>query len=272
MVTLLCPVCGDILTKSEKTYACPRNHSFDLARSGYVNLLLNSSQGHHGDDKLMVRARKDFLDTGYYDPLSAEIAAACAQYAPQHAVVIDAGCGEGKYTFDVLSALRHAGKETDMVGIDISKDALSYAAKRSREFTLAVASSSHMPLPDGCADLVLNIFSPYVPEEFHRVLKPGGKLFRVYPLEEHLWELKQLVYDRPYKNPPTPLETDGFRILETRTVSYPIHLPCAQDIMALFRMTPYYYKTGKADQQKAAEASALDVSLAFGITIYETKS
>lgn len=269
MVTLLCPVCGDALTKSEKAYACPRNHSFDLAKSGYVNLLLNSSQGHHGDDKLMVRARKDFLDAGYYDLLSAEIAAGCVQYAPQYATIVDAGCGEGKYTFDVLSALHQAGKEADMVGIDISKDALSYAAKRSKEFTLAVSSSSHMPLSNDCADLVLNIFSPYVAEEFHRVLKSNGKLFRVYPREEHLWELKQLVYDRPYKNPPTLLETDGFRVLETRTVSYPIYLPCAQDIMALFRMTPYYYKTGKADQQKAAEASELTVSLAFGITVYE---
>ena len=272
MVTLLCPVCGEPLAKSEKTYVCPRNHSFDLAKSGYVNLLLNSSQGHHGDDKLMVRARKEFLDTGYYDSLSAEIAAACAQYAPQHAVVVDAGCGEGKYTLDVLSALHRAGKTADMVGIDISKDALSYAAKRSKEFILAVASSSHMPLPDHCADLLLNIFSPYVPEEFHRILKRGGKLLRVYPLEDHLWELKQLIYDRPYKNPPTPLETSGFRILETRTVSYPIHLPCVQDIMALFRMTPYYYKTGRADQQKASSAAELTVSLSFGITIYETTS
>ena len=83
MVTLLCPVCGQPLHKTEKNYVCSGRHSFDIAKSGYVNLLLNSSQGHHGDDKLMVRARRDFLDKGFYDPLAQEIASVCALYAPQ---------------------------------------------------------------------------------------------------------------------------------------------------------------------------------------------
>lgn len=269
MVTLLCPVCGQPLHKTEKSYVCSGRHSFDIAKSGYVNLLLNSSQGHHGDDKLMVRARRDFLDKGYYDPLAREIASVCALYAPQECVIVDAGCGEGKYTADVLHTLQDAGKSPEIVGVDISKDALSYAARRSRSFTLAVASVSHLPLADESADEVLNIFSPYVPEEFARVLKAGGKLIRVYPLERHLWELKALVYDRPYENPPTPLQTAGFRILETREVCYAAHLPCCEDIMALFRMTPYYYKTSRADQQKAETAQELDVTLSFGVTVYE---
>ena len=67
MVNLRCPVCAGALEKRAGAYLCPKNHSFDIAKSGYVNLLLNSSQGHHGDDKLMVRARRDFLDKGYYD-------------------------------------------------------------------------------------------------------------------------------------------------------------------------------------------------------------
>ena len=67
VTTLCCPVCGGALEKRAGAYRCQKNHSFDIAKSGYVNLLLNSSQGHHGDDKLMVRARRDFLDKGYYD-------------------------------------------------------------------------------------------------------------------------------------------------------------------------------------------------------------
>ena len=67
MVNLRCPVCAGALEKRAGAYLCPKNHSFDIAKSGYVNLLLNSSQGHHGDDKLMVRARRDFLAKGYYD-------------------------------------------------------------------------------------------------------------------------------------------------------------------------------------------------------------
>ena len=72
MVNLRCPVCAGALEKRAGAYLCPKNHSFDIAKSGYVNLLLNSSQGHHGDDKLMVRARRDFLDKGYYDRFLAQ--------------------------------------------------------------------------------------------------------------------------------------------------------------------------------------------------------
>ena len=50
MVNLRCPVCAGALEKRAGASRCPKNHSFDIAKSGYVNLLLNSSQGHHGDD------------------------------------------------------------------------------------------------------------------------------------------------------------------------------------------------------------------------------
>ena len=117
--------------------------------------------------------------------------------------------------------------------------------------------------------MVLNIFSPFVPEEFARVLKPGGYLLRAYPLREHLWELKALIYDTPRDNPPTPLTTEGFTLVETREVRDIIHLSCNEDILSLFRMTPYYYKTGAKDQQKAEQAQELSVKLAFGLAIYQ---
>lgn len=87
MVNLRCPVCAGALEKRAGAYLCPKNHSFDIAKSGYVNLLLNSSQGHHGDDKLMVRARRDFLDKGYYDRFIAAVADAAAEFTPPEATV-----------------------------------------------------------------------------------------------------------------------------------------------------------------------------------------
>ena len=268
MVRLRCPVCAGTLTKRAGACVCPKGHSFDIAKSGYVNLLLNSAKGRHGDDKLMVRARRDFLDKGYYDRFIAAVADAAAEAAPNDAVVLDAGCGEGIYSLAVLRAIEKAGKRGALIGVDISKTALQYAAKRSQDFTLCVASCAHLPVEDGSVDEVLNIFSPFVPEEFARVLKSGGYLLRAYPLREHLWELKELIYDVPRDNPPTPLAADGFRLVETREVRDTIHLPCGEDIEALFRMTPYYYKTGAEDQKKAARAQSLDVALAFGLAIY----
>ena len=183
--------------------------------------------------------------------------------------MLDAGCGEGIYSLAVLRAIEKAGKTGELIGVDISKTALQYAAKRSPAFTLCVASCAHLPVGDESVDEVLNIFSPFVPEEFARVLKRSGYLLRAYPLREHLWELKALIYDTPRDNPPTPLETEGFTLVETREVRDIIHLPCTEDILALFRMTPYYYKTGVKDQQKAEQAKELDVQLAFGLAIYQ---
>lgn len=269
MVRLVCPVCGEELVHRAAAYACARGHSFDIARSGYVNLLLNSSRGHHGDDKLMVRARRAFLDKGYYDAFIEAVAGAAAQFAPQSALVLDAGCGEGIYSAAVLRALDRAGKAGELLGVDISKAALQYAAKRPAEMTLCAASCAHLPVADGSADVVLSIFSPFVPMEYARALKRGGTLLRAYPLREHLWELKALIYDTPRDNPPTPLEAEGFRLIETREVRGRIHLASGEDIMALFQMTPYYYKTGARDQARAAQAQELDVGLAFGLAIYE---
>ena len=269
MVRLCCPVCAGVLERRASAYVCPKKHSFDLAKSGYVNLLLNSAQGRHGDDKLMVRARRDFLNKGYYDRFIAAVADTAAEFAPQNAMILDAGCGEGIYSLAVLRAAERAGKQAELLGVDISKAALQYAARRLPGLTLCVASCARLPVETASVDVLLNIFSPFVPEEFARVLKPGGRLLRAYPLREHLWELKQLVYDEPRENPPTPLEADGFALAETREIRDAVHLPCNEDIQALFRMTPYYYKTGAKDQQKAERAQTLDVTLAFGLAIYE---
>jgi 23S rRNA (guanine745-N1)-methyltransferase len=269
MPQLICPVCGLPLTLEAKTYRCEKNHCFDCAKSGYVNLLPPAPGGkRHGDDKLMVKARTDFLDKGYYDPLAREIARCVADCKADHLHIVDAGCGEGKYTVDVLNHLAEHGKTADIVGIDISKEALICAARRSKALKLCVASTAHMPLADGCADVVLNIFSPFMGEEFARVMKLGGRLICVVPLERHLWELKQLIYDTPYENPAPAVELNGFTLAQRQDLRYEIELNCNEDIINLFKMTPYYYKTGAADQKKAECAEYLKTAVEFGVLVY----
>ena len=269
MPELMCPVCGQPLILEGKTYRCETGHCFDCAKSGYVNLLPPAPSGkRHGDDKLMVKARTDFLDKGYYDPLAREIARCVADCKAEHLHIVDAGCGEGKYTVDVLSHLTEQGKTADIVGIDISKEALICAARRSRALKLCVASTAHMPLADGCADVVLNIFSPLMAEEFARVLKPDGRLICVVPLEKHLWELKRLIYNTPYENPAPAVELNGFTLIERQDLCYEIELNGGEDIANLFKMTPYYYKTGVEDQKKAESAEYLRTSIEFGVFVY----
>ena len=135
MSIFCCPNCGRPLTGEERRLVCPAGHSFDRAKSGYVNLLLSRQTGqkHHGDDRLMVRARSAFLERGYYDPMRQELIRQALTAAREGLTVLDAGCGEGYYTAELARTLRGAGFRPGVSGIDISKAALQEAAKRDRE-------------------------------------------------------------------------------------------------------------------------------------------
>ena len=202
MTIFRCPNCGQSLTREPHRLACPAGHSFDLAKSGYVNLLLSHGAGpkHHGDDKRMVKARSTFLQKGHYAPMRQELLRQGLAAASENMVVLDAGCGEGYYTAALAELLRQQGLCPHVAGIDISKEALQEAAKRDRQSEYAVASCFHLPVGDGSIDLLLSVFAPYCGEEFLRVLRPGGSFLMVIPLENHLYGLKQAIYEKPYRN------------------------------------------------------------------------
>jgi 23S rRNA (guanine745-N1)-methyltransferase len=271
MTDLICPVCGGDLIRVSNTLRCENRHSYDIARQGYVNLLMSnrSSLKHHGDDKLMVNARRDFLDRGYYEPLRDAVVNAVVSYSDNTPHIVDSGCGDCWYTLGVLNALTADGKAPVITGIDISKDALIAGGRRSRDFTLCVASASRLPVRTSSADLLLNIFSPLEPEEFSRVLKPGGYLIRAVPMERHLWSLKKAIYDNPYENPPANLSVPGFELEATSDVLRSITIDDPEDIQNLFKMTPYYYKTGREDQEKLSNLDSLTVELEVIVAVYK---
>lgn len=255
----ICPLCRQKLFKVGNTLRCLSSHSFDLARHGYVNLLMSNASGkRHGDDRLMVEARSRFLSKGYYDDLREAVSAVLGGSN----VVLDSGFGEGYYT----SLFEEKNK---VIGIDISKDALKVAARRCKTAEFAVASIADIPIGNEAVDVVINIFAPDSPDEFMRVLRPNGRLITVYPMENHLIELKAAVYDKPYTNPTVSLERDGMKLISKKEVKYSISLDCNEDILSLFKMTPYYYKTSREDQQKLEGLDRLDISLEFMIAEYQ---
>ena len=151
---------------------------------------------------------------------------------------------------------------------DLSENFEYKAAKREKNVEFAVASSYHLPVADGAVDLLVNCFSPLAIEEFHRVLSPGGAFVYVVPSEKHLWELKQVLYDRPYPNQVKQTPYPGFSYREIRHVESVIHLPCQEDIHALFQMTPYYWKTPRSGAERLAALTALDVTISFDIHVF----
>lgn len=268
----ICPVCSKKLERLGACCKCENNHSYDVARQGYVNLLMSqkSAGKHHGDDKLMVTARRAFLDKGYYRPLLDALIDCVKEHCGEKTQILDAGCGEGWYCASICRELKELGLEVRAAGIDISKAALIAFSKRSADIPLAVASVFAIPAASGSADIVTSVFAPLAAEEFRRVLRLGGVLIRVIPLEKHLLELKRIVYDTPYENDVESSELEGFELLKRVEIRNDILIDNNADIKNLFAMTPYYYKTSAADQAKLKDVRMLKVRTEFGIMVYKS--
>lgn len=194
---LRCPSCGAELSPADGALRCPRRHSFDLARHGYVGLL-TGARATSGDDGPMARARRDFLAAGRYAPVRDAVAELAAEADPsgrpgrreRPATVVDVGCGTGYYLAGVLDALPDAVG----LGLDTSAHALRVAAK-AHERAAAATWDVFRPFPIASeqVDVVLDVFAPRNPAEFHRVLRPGGVLVVVRPFGGHLAELRSQV-------------------------------------------------------------------------------
>ena len=261
---LICPICRAPLAFSARTYVCLDGHSYDRAREGYVNLLLNQRRGVHGDNREMILARRDFLDRGYYAALAERLASALEGQLGGEAHLLDAGCGEGYYTEAVAKRLDRA----HILGIDISKEALRLAGKRLPNAEFAVGSLYALPVADETQDALVCLFAPLVAEEFHRALKPNGIFAMAVPGARHLFGLKRVLYDSPYENPQKDTALEGFILEDEYAVDGSAVIESSADIQALFAMTPYYYRTPAEGRARLAALDRLETEISFRMLIY----
>ena len=179
MPTLLCTVrgCRLPLAWEVRRVVCPRGHSFDAARTGYVNLLQPNEKRSKapGDAKEMVAARRRFFDRGFEAPL---LRSMIEMLEAAHDVpILDAGCGEGSY-LDAFA--RELGG--DAHGVDISVPAIDAAARRYKQHAWIVANADRfIPYGDASFGLVLSITSRMNAPEFRRVLRDDGLLLVAIP-------------------------------------------------------------------------------------------
>ncbi|MBO7196796.1 MAG: methyltransferase domain-containing protein [Clostridia bacterium] len=265
----VCPNCGGKLNINDKSATCIKGHSFDKARGGYYNLLVGNTGGIHGDNKEMVLARRAFLGGGYYEPLASRLSQHAIAHTPVGGCLLDAGAGEGYYTDIIERALFDRDGISDVSAFDISKDAVREISRKNPRISLAVAGSYHMPIADGEFDTVINTFSPLALEETRRVLKMGGHFIMAIPGEMHLFDLKSVVYDTPYKNVVADPALDGFELLIDEPLTYKIHLENSESVRNLFMMTPYAYRTRPSDRAKIEGLDNLTCTADFRIFIYK---
>ena len=194
-VTLICPVrhCGAPLEKRERSLVCPRGHAFDLARSGYCNLLQPQDRRskNPGDPREAVEARRRLLDAGYGNGLLRALREEIEALALRPgAAVLDVGCGEGHY----LGIARRRDRISKPMGLDLSVPAVDLAARRYPEVTWVVANADRfLPYAERSFDVVLSLDSRLNPGELRRVLAPEGRLVVAVPAPDDLVELRAAV-------------------------------------------------------------------------------
>ncbi|NMM39400.1 23S rRNA (guanine(745)-N(1))-methyltransferase [Pseudoalteromonas arctica] len=257
-----CPLCQQSLELHAKVLKCINNHSFDTAKEGYVNLLpvqqKNSKQP--GDNLDMVQARRAFLTTGHYQFLQQAVAQRVALQAPQQ--VIDLGCGEGFYTHAIANACT-----AHVYGVDISKSAVKYAAKRYSNCHFSVASISQAPFNDGSADVLVSIFSPLFDTELARLAKANATLVVASPGPWHLKELKHYIY-RDVNAHTAIAAPVGFELIEQTLLEQQVSLPF-KDVKNLITMTPFAWKFRPEHWQQLEQQGEQVVTLSFYVSQFK---
>ncbi|KQR54412.1 hypothetical protein ASF88_06385 [Leifsonia sp. Leaf336] len=260
---LRCPVCGrDLEPLDRLTLGCAEGHRHDVNKRGYVSLLGGGSKL-VGDSAEMLDARDVVLEGGAFAPIASAVAAA-AQPA-EGSRTLDAGAGTGYY----LRAAVASAPDAIGLAMDLSPAAVARAARSSARVDGLVADTWRpLPVRSQNVDVVLDVFAPRNLPEFHRVLRPGGRLVVVVPRADHLGSLRQAgtMLDIPTDKAEDVIAAAGalYAPLTREHVSYALALDDALRV-ALAGMGP------SARHADAAPAPADETTVSVDVLSFEAR-
>jgi len=262
----LCPLCHSPLVQTANSFCCDNKHQFDVAKEGYINLLpvQHKRSKEPGDSSEMIQARREFLDAGHYLPLREAISDTLQQLSPE--VLLDIGCGEGYYTGAFAEVRKDIGGET--YGLDVSKVAIRYAAKRYRDVHFCVASSQRLPFADNSMDAIVRIFAPCNAAELARVVKPGGVVITATPGPRHLYQLKELIYQQVELHHELAEVMPHFTLKQTLQPAWNMALTGAQAV-TLLQMTPFAWRARPEVWQQLKQDSTFACETDFVVRVWE---
>jgi 23S rRNA (guanine745-N1)-methyltransferase len=267
---LACTVrgCRLPLQPQARQYVCPRGHTFDIARSGYLNLLQPQDRRSSaaGDRRTSIEARARLLAAGVGRTMLDEaIGRATALDLRPEAVVVDLGAGSGEALAALAERRAIAG-----IGIDLAPAAAEHAARRFPSLTWVVANADRrLPLVDGSVDLALSIHGRRNPEECQRVLMPQGHLLVSAPAEDDLIELRALLLGEATRRDRTDAirreHMAGFALLERQTAREQ-HVLTREQVRDLLQGT---YRGARAREANRADTlDCLKVTMASEILLF----
>ncbi|MBM7830619.1 SAM-dependent methyltransferase [Agromyces cerinus] len=283
---LRCPNCfHDLEPVTDRVLGCSTGHRFDLAKHGSVTLLPPKAPRTVGDDRQMLEARTGLLESGAYAPIADALIAAMHAGRPSTASragvrqpgeshdtsaatrIADLGCGTGYYA----GALGRAGPGASVLLADRSPAAVRMAMKAVSGSTGVVLDLWRpLPIRDASADIALNVFAPRNPEEFARIVRPGGVLLVVVPTALHFIELRRIgaaldIPDGKAELVAAQFSDVGFTASGTTRVEYPL-VADAETRELLVDMGPTAHH--RADGERAAASDELSVTVSVDVVTF----
>ena len=259
---LICPICQLPLASEGRTLRCGRNHSFDVARQGYVNLLPVQQKRslHPGDTREQVLSRREFLESGAYGPIVEAVKKAAAGHAGP---ILDVGCGEGWYAVQVADHLN-----AELTGLDISKEAVRCAAAQYKGHRWICGTAAHLPIADESVGVLMSLFALTMPLEFRRVLKADGIFIQVLAAQDHLMGLKSIIYPEILlKEKDSVPVLAGFELGSSTPVRFEFTAEGAQ-IGNLLSMTPHFWRISAEGAKRLKATEKLTDTASCVVNVY----
>lgn len=263
-----CPLCKSTMKVVEKSLICIKNHTFDFAKQGYLNMLIRSANSQY--DKELFKARKEIImESDLFALLHQKISEVIIENMDAFEgdmIIFDAGCGEGSHLQMILDKSDHV--RIKGIGLDISKEGIRMAASNYKEFIWLVGDLANIPLVDQSCQIILNILSPANYKEFKRILIPDGLVIKIVPRINYLKELRDRLFEN--KNKKTNKHDDivslfkqHFHLVNEFKLSYSMELT-QKELINLVQMTPLTWNKSQKDieQMIAQGISQITVDLA----------
>ena len=267
MNVLMCPVCRQALKLDANSWRCAAGHHYDRAKQGYVNLhvVQHKHSKTPGDTPESVLARREFLQTGFYQPLQQAVVTLLEGLKPT--TVLDIGCGEGYYT----SAMQAHSQQC--IGVDIAKTAVQRAAKLNSNVTWVVATGATLPVQDHSVDVCSSLFSPIPQQEIVRVLKNQGYFIVAVAAAKHLYAMREALFEQVTLHDPEKIVQQlaaHFELKQSQVIEAPLQLD-QQALKNLIAMTPYAYKANPERRSALEQNQNFAVSAIFQLYLFQKK-
>ncbi|RIX52191.1 methyltransferase domain-containing protein [Paenibacillus nanensis] len=255
-----------------QSLVCGKQHCFDLAKQGYVNLLTRSGRTKY--DKKIFEYRRVISKGGLFNPLHAALSEIIKSQLPNDgpASLLDAGCGEGSHLNRIQMEINRKNTNPLLaVGIDISKEGIGYAAAEYTNAIWCVADIANCPFANEQFHFILNILSPANYSEFKRLVTHNGLVIKAVPEQDYLKELREVFYEgsdkQIYSNSLTIDHfNEQFEVLDVERIRYQADLHEAL-IEPLLGMTPLAWGTSKERIEKVQRMNLKQVTMDFKILV-----